>query len=283
MGRSEGVNMVKPLLIHSLSEFDDIILGLADRCRPSSILEIGSEHGGFSQQLYQRCQASGAALHTIEPFPAPAVVELAKEAPDFHLFVDKSLPHLMAHGCASPFVVIDGDHNWFTVYNELSLIAKSWTEREQSGVILLHDVSWPCARRDSYYDPTSIPKEALQPFTYQHGVTPGHDGVIDGGFRGEGSFAWAVDAGGPCNGVLTAVEDFMADNPGWTYRSIDAVFGLGCLTRTGSPEDAHAEAAFAPHQGSLVGRLEANRLALYLKVIELQDQLAAQSDKAVAA
>lgn len=274
--------MVKPLLLHSLSELDDVILELVDRCRPPSILEIGSEHGGFSQQLYQRCRASGAELLTVEPFPAPAVLELAKQADDFHLFVDKSLPHLMEHGCSSPFVIIDGDHNWFTVYNELSLVARSWAERGQTGVIVLHDVSWPCARRDSYYDPSALPPEARRPFTYEHGVTPGHDGVIDGGFRGEGSFAWAIDAGGPCNGVLTAIEDFVADHPGWTYRSIDAVFGLGCLTRTGSPEDAHAESVFAPYRNTLVSRLEANRLALYLKVIELQDQLQAMSKEVAA-
>ena len=132
--------MAKPLLIHSLSELDEIILGLVTRCQPTSVLEIGSEHGGFSQSLYQRCKAIGASLDTIEPFPAPAVQELAKTADDFHLFVDRSLPHLMERGCRSQFVVIDGDHNWFTVYNELTLIAKSWAEWGTSGCIVLHDV-----------------------------------------------------------------------------------------------------------------------------------------------
>jgi hypothetical protein len=31
------------------------------------------------------------------------------------------------------------------------------------------------------------------------------------GFRGRGRFAFAVHAGGPGNGVLTAVEDFIAE------------------------------------------------------------------------
>ena len=65
----------------------------------------------------------------------------------------------------------------------------------------------------------------------------------------------------------------MSDNPGWAYRSVDAVFGLGCLTRPGTPQDTVAEEVFAPYQSKLVSRLEANRLALYLKVIELQDEL----------
>ena len=60
---------------------------------------------------------------------------------------------------------------------------------------------------------------------------------------------------GRAMGSLTAVEDFMADNPGWTYRSIDAVFGLGCLTRTGSPEDAHAGGRVRPIRTRSSGRL----------------------------
>lgn len=276
--------MTKPLLLHSLSELDEIVLGLIDRCKPRSILEIGSESGGFSERLLQRCDVTGAELLTIEPFPSERVVDLAKASPHLHLFVDRSVPHLLANGCRSDFAVIDGDHNWFTVYNELTLIAKSWNERGRFGTIVLHDVSWPCARRDMYYDPSTIPAEARRPHTYEHGVTPGHDGVIPGGFRGEGHFAWAIDAGGPCNGVLTAIEDFMADNPGWSYRSVDAVLGLGVLTRAGSREDAIAEEMLAPYQSSLIGRLEENRLALYLKVIELQDRLnALNAAKAVAA
>ncbi|MBX3228808.1 MAG: class I SAM-dependent methyltransferase [Labilithrix sp.] len=261
------------LLLHSLSELDEIVLGLVDRCSPRAILEIGSEHGGFSQQLHDRCAKAGTKLHTVEPFPAPAVVELAKTSETLELYVDKSIPHLLQRGCGADFVVVDGDHNWFTVYNELTLIARSWEEKEMTGTIVLHDVSWPCARRDQYYDPADIPAEALHPYCYQQGVTVGVDEMVDGGFRGEGAFAYAVKAGGPCNGVLTAIEDFVADNPGWTYRSIDAVFGLGCLTRAGTREDAIAAEVFAPYQNSLVGRLEANRLALYLKVIELQDAL----------
>lgn len=276
--------MTKPLLLHSLAELDEIILGLVDGCQPKSILEIGSESGGFSEKLLQRCEATGAELVTIEPFPSERVLELAKHAKQFHLFIDKSISHLLDNGCRSDFAVIDGDHNWFTVYNELTLIAKSWAERGTTGTIVLHDVAWPCARRDMYYDPSAIPPQAVQPHTYKHGVTPGHDGVIDGGFRGAGNFAWAVDAGGPCNGVLTAIEDFMDDHPGWTYRSINAVLGLGVLTRTGSREDEVAAAVMAPYQNALIGRLEENRLALYLKVIELQDKIEEMNAaKAVAA
>jgi hypothetical protein len=265
---------MKSLLMHSLSEFDEILLELARRLAPRSILEIGSESGAFTKRLYEHCRATSAELLTVEPSPAPAIVELASSSTMFHLFVDKSHLHLFEHGCRADLVFIDGDHNWWTVYGELALIARSWTERGSFGTIVLHDVGWPCARRDAYYDPKAIPSSALHPHTWKGGVRPDDPGIVEGGFRGEGAFAWATMEGGPCNGVLTAVEDFMADNPGWTFQSIDAVFGLGLLTRAGSRDEAIVRELVAPYQNALVSRLERNRLDNYLRVIELQDELA---------
>lgn len=263
-----------PLLIHSLAEFSPFLLGLVDRCAPKSVLEIGSETGGFSKQLYDRCKQRGAELITVEPKPAKEVIALAETSDSFHLFAGKSLPYLLQEGCRSDFVFLDGDHNWFTVFSELSLIHRAWEEKQTSGVIVLHDVGWPSARRDAYCDPNDLPKDAVRPYTYDHGVTVDSPGVITGGFRGEGSFAWAINEGGPCNGVLTAVEDFNSEHPEYNYRSIDAVFGLGVLTRAGTREDEIVAEMIAPYQNSLVRTLEKNRLELYLKVIELQDALA---------
>ena len=49
-------------------------------------------------------------------------------------------------------ILIDGDHNWYTVYHELG-----WIRRrdllDRGGMIFLHDVGWPYGRRDMYYQP----------------------------------------------------------------------------------------------------------------------------------
>lgn len=262
------------LLLHSLSEFSHVILPLLDELDPSSVLEIGSETGIFSEELFKRAR-SGHELHTVEPFPTPALLDKARESHVFHLHVGTSLDYLTTRVCKSDFVLVDGDHNWFTVYNELMLLESSWREHNiRDGVILLHDVGWPNGRRDFYYNPAKIPAQYLHPHSYDHGVVAGQPGAFrNAGFRGNGAFAWALREGGPRNGVLTAVEDFMKERPGFTYRHIDAVFGLGALTYTGSKADAAVDKAFAPYQNPLVQKLEQNRLELYLKVIELQDTL----------
>jgi hypothetical protein len=263
------------LLLHSLKEFDEVILGIAERVELSGVLEIGSETGVFSERLLALCAARKVVLTSIDPSPAEALVAVARDSETLHLVVGYSIPHLREFGTDANLVLIDGDHNYYTVSNELELVHAAWRARDLSGVILLHDVGFPTAERDFYYDPKTIPAEACHPHSFAHGVTLDSRALVQGGFRGEGAFAWALEAGGPKNGVLTAAKDFVAAHPEYSYRSIDAVFGLGALTRTGSAADRTVSEVFSRYDNALIRRLERNRLELYLKVIELQDQLAA--------
>jgi hypothetical protein len=262
------------LLLHSVGEFDEAIFEILKQLDPTSILEVGSETGGFSMRLIEHAASRAATLVTIEPSPAPRLVEIARRSENFGLAVDLSVSYLERHGTDASFVILDGDHNWYTVTRELELVDASWNAASTSGVILLHDVGFPCARRDFYYAPETIPAEFRHPYSFELGVVLGSQQLIRGGFRGEGSFAWALHEGGPRNGVLRAIEDFVAARPEYNYRSIDAVFGLGALTKRETREDAIVEAVFSRYDTSLLRRLEQNRLELYLKVIELQDAMA---------
>ncbi len=266
------------LLLHSLNEFHEIIFGLLDRLQPKSVLEIGSETGRFTEELIARCTRPGHELITIEPFPAAPLLDAARDSDSFHLVPSTSLAYLTTRACHSDFLLIDGDHNYFTVYNELRLAAAGWQDAGiEDGVMLLHDVAFPCGRRDFYYNPAQIPAPFLHPHSFELGVTMDKKMAIRGGFRGEGAFAVALHEGGPRNGVLTAVEDFCQEQPRFVYRSVDCVFGLGALTLAGTRADAAVAAAFAPYDNALIRRLERNRMELYLKVLELQDLFVAQT------
>jgi methyltransferase family protein len=264
------------LLLHSMREFDEVILAIIDRVRPRSLLEIGAETGAFTERLVAYCEANGGKLVTIDPAPHAALVGFAQNNDTLTLVIGLSIPYLRETGCDADFALIDGDHNYYTVSHELELIHSAWKERGTQGTMLLHDVGFPCAERDFYYNPESIPEDARHPYSYTLGVTLGSEELIAGGFRGEGQFAWALKKGGEKNGVLTAVRDFCARHDEYVYRSIEAVFGLGALTLRGSPADAVVAEAFGRYDTALVRRLEQNRLELYLKVLELQDRLNAQ-------
>ena len=266
------------LLLHSMREFDDVIVEIIERVRPRSLLEIGAETGSFTERLVAYCEGNGGKLVTIDPAPHPELVEFARKNDTVTLVIGLSIPYLRENGCDAELALIDGDHNYYTVSNELELIHAAWLASGTRGTMLLHDVGFPWGDRDLYYSPELIPDEARHRYSYALGVTLDNDGLIAGGFRGEGQFACALKRGGAKNGVLTAVRDFVSRHPEYVYRSIDAVFGLGALTPRESPADAVIAEVFGRYDNALVRRLERNRLELYLKVIELQDLLNARGD-----
>jgi hypothetical protein len=128
-------------------------------------------------------------------------------------------------------ILIDGDHNWYSVYNELKTIE----ERElitPGGTIFFHDVCWPYGRRDMYYQPELIPKEFTHPYKQQ--------GIVrwQSELDGSGLFANVFNAayeGGERNGVLTAIEDFLKENRGiYKFYCFEEEHGLGVLLKTRS-------------------------------------------------
>lgn len=124
-------------------------------------------------------------------------------------------------------ILVDGDHNWYTVYHELETIDAQGLLRP-GGTILLHDVSWPYGRRDMYFQPDTIPREFRQPFT-QRGIIKGISELSDtDGVNGH--LCNALTEGGPRNGVLTAIEDFVEIHPSeYLFFRLDVQYGLGFL------------------------------------------------------
>lgn len=268
------------LLIHSMSEFSDIILGCLHAAKARAIAEVGAEFGGMSQQLAAYAQATGGSLTSIDPAPKAEFLDWVQSCPAVRHVPATSIEAMPKLQDVDAWV-IDGDHNYYTVFNELR-IADTLAHRDGKPLLaLLHDVSWPCARRDFYYAPDQIPAEWRHPHSFDAGVTIGHPGVHEGrGFRGQGQFAVALHEGGPRNGVLTAVEDFIAEGHSeerpLAWAHIPAVFGLGVLFDASAPWAAEIAQLVHPyHDNPLIASLELNRLRNYLAVIDWQDRQAA--------
>lgn len=268
------------LLIHSMSEFSDIILGTLHAAGARNLAEVGAEFGGMSQQLAAYAQVTGGSLTSIDPCPKQAFLDWVAQCPSVNHVAAPSLEAMP--GCSDVDAwVIDGDHNYYTVINELR-IADELSRRDGKPLLaIMHDVSWPCARRDFYYAPDRIPAEHRHPYSFDGGVTLGNPGVTDNrGFRGAGQFAVALREGGPKNGVLTAVEDFLEETRTperpIAWAMIPAVFGLGILFDSSAPWAADVAQLVHPyHDNPLIASLELNRLRNYLAVIDWQDRQAA--------
>jgi hypothetical protein len=268
------------LLIHSMAEFADIILPAFDLAEVAHVVEIGAEYGGFSGMVADHVAARGGSLTSIDPAPKPQFESWLAARPHVRHVPQPSLDAIDDMRAVDAWL-IDGDHNWYTVYHELAAIDRVTRRDGKPLLAFLHDIHWPSGRRDMYYAPERIPAEHRHPYSYDGGALPDHSGLIaNGGFRGMGHFAWAAHEGGPRNGVLTAVEDFMteqlAQGRELGFAEVPAVFGLGVLFDL----DARWSAALAEHllpyhDNRLLKTLERNRLDNYLRVIALQDGVGA--------
>jgi Methyltransferase domain len=215
---------------YSLANLGELLFGCLDAIQARSVLEIGAYKGELTGQLLDWAATSGASVTALDPEPPPELLELAGERPELEL-VQRTSHDALREIELPDAIVIDGDHNYFTLSEELRLIA----ERVGDGtlpLLMFHDVSWPHARRDSYYVPDRIPDEHRQPLVQDAHVVPWASGVTDAGLP----FAWAAEReGGAANGTLTALEDFVGAHEGVRLATVPAFFGFGALWHEDAP------------------------------------------------
>ena len=211
------------------------------------ICEVGVAEGAFTARLLAWGREHGCTYVGIDPNIDTLVSESisrAERTGDCKMLKGHSLVVLPTlERCDAYF--LDGDHNFFTVRSELALIAgvACGVEGNQpSPVVFVHDVGWPWGRRDMYYLPSVVPAEARQTWSEKLGVALEGNELVDGGLREPGHYAISTTAGGPRNGVLTAVEDFLAgpEGAGWSAIILPVAFGLAILYQ---PADAFLTAA----------------------------------------
>jgi hypothetical protein len=199
------------------------------------VAEIGSSFGLNADRILE---IRDLDLTLIDPC---FDMDLAKKyEQDSRVTVLKDLSLVALQNLSKPFdsIFIDGDHNWYTVFNELSVIHDRGLIRE-GGTVFFHDTGWMYGRRDLYYQPDTIPPEFRHPHA-KRGLVFGQDDLAPEGATGEGiisaQFENALKSGGPRNGVLTAIEDFIAEHPGeYTFQNVDDELGLGILLRSSDP------------------------------------------------
>ena len=210
------------------------IIPLARKRGWKSFCEIGAHTGLGADQLLKLPNISYTMID-----PCFDVDLALKYASDARVMVRKSnsldaLPNLAGtYDC----ILIDGDHNWYTVFNELRLIRERSLLR-QGGMIFFHDVGWPYGRRDLYYQPETIPPEYRQEYECK-GIIRGQSQLADLGGHNPG-MCNAVREGGSRNGVLTAIEDFIGEHPSeYHFCRVRLQYGLGILQyrRKRPPED----------------------------------------------
>lgn len=155
-----------------LAEHRDTIAVLADRHKPRIVVEVGLKYStSVLMPIFKACGAVRyIGIDPVSRYQCPAEYE------GFFVYRQGLSEQVLPEIPDADFVMLDGDHNYYTVTREMSLLHQLM---RPGSVILLHDMEEPWARKDLYYAPERIPPE------------------------------WRD---GPKQGVLTAVEDYLADH-----------------------------------------------------------------------
>ena len=235
----------------------ELIVACLDAAGAGSVAEIGAFAGDLTRVLVAWAAGADARVSAIDPAPQDGLVALDQEYPQLTLVRETSLKALPKIELPDA-IVIDGDHNHFTVSEELRLIGDRAPGADLP-LLLFHDVCWPHARRDDYFDAEEIPAG------HRHTVAGDSGGIFPGdpGLRRDGLPypKSAAREGGENNGVLTAVEDFIRGRDSVRLAVVPAFFGFGVAWHIEKPwADAVARLLEPLDRNPILERLESNRV-----------------------
>ena len=142
------------------------------------MVEIGALRGDTTVLLLDLL-GPDSELHVIDPLPTFDPEEHSRRFPGRYVFHRDISHNVLPELPAVDAALVDGDHNWYTVYHELRFLHEA---AEAAGrplpLLVLHDVRWPYGRRDLYYEPDRIPAEHRQPYA-RRGLLPGRPDLCD--------------------------------------------------------------------------------------------------------
>lgn len=240
---------------HSMANMAELILPILEAAEVTTLAEVGAYAGDFTEVLVDWAAGADARVVAIDPLPQPTLIELSERRPELELIAETSAVALRDMEMPDA-VIIDGDHNYHTVSEELRWIGER-SAGADTPLLLFHDVVWPHGRRDAYYAPDRVPPEYQDSIVEGVGVFPGEPGVTSGGLP----YKWAAKReGGPRNGVLTAIEDFLDGRDRMHLAIVPMFFGLGVAWHRDAPWADAVAALVAPwDRNPILARLEGNR------------------------
>jgi hypothetical protein len=240
---------------HSLANLQEVMVAVLDAAGARSVAEIGAYAGDLTRDLADWAEPRGGSVTAVDPFPQRALRQLAQERDSVTLVEEPSFEALR-HIPRTDVVVIDGDHNYYTVLSELRAVDERFAG-DEFPLLLLHDVRWPHGRRDVYYSPDSIPAGERHPME-SGPVFPGISDLAPGGLPYKNV---AAHEGGPRNGVLTALEDFLEERGDLTVAIVPAFFGLAIVWPSAAPWAPELASLLEPFdRAPWIERLEQHRV-----------------------
>ncbi|MBI4021880.1 MAG: hypothetical protein HY372_00830 [Candidatus Andersenbacteria bacterium] len=205
----------------------DISAPMLDALGIKHLLEVGADRGQHTRWLLGYCREHAGTLTVIEPRPHEQLDELVAGQRGVCLMRETSAAVLPNLSVAPEAVFLEGDLNFAAVSHDLQALQELGQRRGgEWPVTFVSAVGWPYARRDMYYEPERLPKSWRHEFA-RRGMSPWSAELVAGGINAP--FANANREGGVKNGVLTAVEDFVAAQAGLALWLLPVNHGFGIV------------------------------------------------------
>ncbi len=250
--------------------------------RPQRILEIGADEGWNTGQVLNYCRENGAFADIVDTMWSHGINHVfSQHSRDYCVFHQMTSLEAIPLLPPADIILLDGDHNWRTVYQEFSAFFDHAAKNNaKPPIVLFHDAAWPYARRDMYYAPERMEEQFRHPFAYK-GIKLDQSELSDEGMNC--SLANALHEGGPRNGVLTAVEDFVAEWPEpIDLRVVPFFNGMGIFipqSRMTPPLKAIVDSFFEADALMIACKaLETNTSHILIAQEHLRRKLASQSE-----
>jgi hypothetical protein len=259
-----------------------VIRPILEAADPDVVVEVGAGAGAHTRRLSRFCRSRGIALHVIDPAPRFDPSAFGGEEDGFAFHEGRSLDVLPEMGPVD-VALVDGDHNWYTVNQELHTLQRTARSAGRAApLVLCHDVCWPYGRRDGYYDPAAIPEAYRQPWM-RAGIVPRKSALVP--HRGiNARLANAKREGGPRNGVMTAIEDFVdTSSEPFEVTTLPELHGLAIVAPSSRLDADPTLGRVIARWGTAKGRaelaplVEQERQRLLVACDELRRRLAAGS------
>ena len=248
-------------LMHRL--WENVLKPILTEVEPKKVVEIGVKEGENTEHLLKYCEENNAELISIDPYKSEKINNYI-DNPKFCFFQDISL-NVLSKISDYDVILIDGDHNWYTVYHELKLIEKNC---EDFPLVVLHDIGWPYGRRDLYYNPDLVPENFLNPYK-RAGLKKGVSNLIEDGLNSH--LNNSIYENNFRNGVLTAVEDFISESSlDLELYTIPAYHGIGFVFSRKYSKIVHM---FEDININLLEQLECNRIEDLLTINQQKKEM----------
>ena len=92
------------------------------RAPPPTIVEVGVDQGANTRKVLEYVRDTGAVLHGVDPAPKIPAEDWEREFGDAFVLHRRLSLDVLPELETADVVLLDGDHNWYTVHGELQAI-----------------------------------------------------------------------------------------------------------------------------------------------------------------